>query len=242
MAREMHVDEYLPGYVLGCLEADEAGRVAEHLEICEICRGELASYHEITGEIASAVVQIEPPERVKRELLERVIGQRENPAVEEKDGSWWERLSRRFQQISPTWAALSLGLILVLGLSNLFLWREIQELQAGQADTMQVVPLNGTNAMPLGSGLIVISRDGKHGTLVVDELSELDEDMEYQLWLIRDGERTSGGVFSVNQDGYGWVYVKSPDPLISYPDFGVTIEPKGGSPGPTGEQVLGSDL
>ncbi len=90
--------------------------------------------------------------------------------------------------------------------------------------------------------MLVISRDGDHGTLVVDGLSALDPAQQYQLWLIRNGKRTSGGVFSVDQQGYGSLWVKSQAPLISYTSFGITIEPAGGSPGPTGKKVLGGDL
>lgn len=77
---------------------------------------------------------------------------------------------------------------------------------------------------------------------MVDGLPKLDESQQYQLWLIKDGERTSGGVFSVTSSGYGWVYVRTPDPLASYQAAGITIEPAGGSPGPTGDKVLGGNL
>ena len=60
--------------------------------------------------------------------------------------------------------------------------------------------------------------------------------------IIRDGQRASGGVFAVNDEGYGVLEVSSPDPLASYSAFGVTIEPEGGSPGPTGDKVLDGGL
>jgi anti-sigma-K factor RskA len=90
--------------------------------------------------------------------------------------------------------------------------------------------------------MIVISLEGTHGTLVVDNLPPLEEDQQFQLWLVRDSQRASGGVFSVDEDGYGSVWVSSPEPLASYTGFGITIEPAGGSAGPTGEKVLGNDL
>jgi anti-sigma-K factor RskA len=62
------------------------------------------------------------------------------------------------------------------------------------------------------------------------------------LWLIQDGQRTSGGVFSVSDEGYGSLWISSPEPLATYSAFGITIEPAGGSPGPTGDKVLGSPL
>jgi anti-sigma-K factor RskA len=107
---------------------------------------------------------------------------------------------------------------------------------------LQTIPLAGTETAPQATGLIVISADGEHGTLVADGLATLGQDQQYQLWLIKDGERTSGGVFSVNQEGYGSLWVESPQPLSSYSAFGITIEPAGGSPGPTGNKVLGSTL
>jgi anti-sigma-K factor RskA len=100
------------------------------------------------------------------------------------------------------------------------------------------VSLGGDDLAPQAVGLIVVSQDGSHGTLVVDRLPRLDESQQYQLWLIQDGKRVSGAVFSVGEDGYGSVWVSAPEALIQYSQFGVTIEPTGGSPSPTGERVL----
>jgi anti-sigma-K factor RskA len=107
---------------------------------------------------------------------------------------------------------------------------------------MRVVALAGTEAAPAATGTIVISGDGEYGTLVVDGLPPLDAARQYQLWLIEDGQRTSGGVFSVSSEGYGAMEIASPEPLSRYSAFGITVEPAGGSPGPTGDKVLGSAL
>jgi anti-sigma-K factor RskA len=99
-----------------------------------------------------------------------------------------------------------------------------------------------TDAAPDATGLIALSKDGEYGTLMVDHLPPLGKDQQYQLWLIKDGKRTSGGVFSVNWDGYGSLWVNSPERLADYTAFGITVEPTGGSPGPTGAKVLGGTL
>jgi hypothetical protein len=70
---------------------------------------------------------------------------------------------------------------------------------------------------------LVISKDGKQGTLVVDDLPGLPADQQYQLWLIQNGERTSGGVFSTDESGYGYLEIHAPQPLVSFESFGVTI-------------------
>ncbi len=54
--------------------------------------------------------------------------------------------------------------------------------------------------------------------------------------------RTDAGVFSVNEEGYGKLHIDLPKGLSAYTGFGITIEPAGGSPAPTGEKVLGLDL
>jgi anti-sigma-K factor RskA len=107
---------------------------------------------------------------------------------------------------------------------------------------MQAVAMTGTERAPQATGTLLITADGEYGTLIVDGMPALDPGLGYQLWLIRDGQRASGGVFAVNDEGYGVLEVSSPDPLASYSAFGVTIEPEGGSPGPTGDKVLDGSL
>jgi anti-sigma-K factor RskA len=133
-------------------------------------------------------------------------------------------------------------LILILAASNLTLWRQVNRLSAAQQTALRTINLTGTDAAPGATGLLVISLNGEHGTLVADDLPELSDQQQYQLWLIdSNGNRTSGGVFSV-RDGYGAVWVRSPQPLAQYVGFGVTIEPSGGSAAPTGEKVLGGEM
>ena len=253
MANNLHVTELIPAYALACLEADEANLVAEHLATCSICRAELHSYQEVAGQMAYALPQVEPPQALKAAVLERLPAISGKPVVADRLASWWQRTVERtaertagqrggLPRLAPAWALASLVLILFLGASNVLLWQQMRDLRARQPAPLKVVTLTGSQVAPTASGLIVISKDGRHGTLVVDELPALDEARQYQLWLIRDGRRTSGAVFSVSPDGYSSTWVSSPRPLIDYSSFGVTIEPKGGSPGPTGDKVLGGDL
>ena len=137
----------------------------------------------------------------------------------------------------------SLILILALGINNFRLGQQVQQLSKPTPTLgYRIVHLEGTQAGQDASGLMVITDEGKAGTLVVDGLPALDATRQYQLWLIKDGKRTSGGVFSVDTNGYGAMVVISVLPLVEYPSFGVTVEPFGGSPAPTGQKVLGGNL
>jgi anti-sigma-K factor RskA len=242
MSVDIHVTELLPGYALGCLDEADAILVAEHLAVCDDCRAEVIAYQAVVDEMALAAPSAEPPPGLKLRLMDRA---RPSRPVEfaQPQTSWWRHLTRLMQRSAPAWGVASLVLIVALVTSNLWLWRQLNRPEEGaQPGMLHTILLAGTETAPQATGLIVISADGEHGTLVVDSLAVLGQDQQYQLWLIQDGERTNGGVFSVNPEGYGSLWVESPQPLSSYSAFGITIEPAGGSTGPTGDKVLGSTL
>ncbi|HJW89673.1 MAG TPA: anti-sigma factor [Anaerolineales bacterium] len=243
MAEVDPVLELVPAYALGCLDEDEAQRVQEHLGDCAACRAELQTYREVANQLAYSVKQIDPPARVKTSLMARVAKSSATQVNQRTLGeSGFKSILERLSGTAPIWAVASLVLVLALVASNVFLWSQVRDLRAALAVTLQVVSLQGSEAAPGAAGLLVISRDGEHGTLVVDDLPVLDETQQYQLWLIWDGERSSGGVFSVRDDGYGSLWISAPKALDSYSAFGITIEPEGGSPQPTGVRVLAGDL
>ena len=74
--------------------------------------------------------------------------------------------------------------------------------------------------------------------VILDQLPQLEEERQYQLWLARDGERTSGAVLSVDELGYGGGRVRAPEALFNYAWAEVTIEAAGGSPQPTSDVIL----
>lgn len=243
MKLQEHVNDLIPAYALDILDEGEMMQVSEHLADCPACREELRSYQAVTDQLALAAPMAEPPPALKQKLMDQV--QRRMQAVEparlEQTPSFWQRLVSIFGRTAPAWGLASLALVLALAASNLLLWRQMGQITASQPE-MRVIKLTSANTGTPANGLIVISTDGNHGTLVVDDLPTLPETEEYQLWLVRDGKRASGGTFSVSKDGYGSLWVHSPEPLASYTSFGITVEPAGGSPGPTGSKVLGGDL
>lgn len=236
----LHVIELLPAYALDALDPAETAEVEAHLGDCADCRRELEAYRVLAGDLALAVSSRQPPAGLRQRILQEAAGGRAAPGSSFAGGL--AGMKGWFSRLTPVWAAASLVLVLVLLVSNIVLRQQVQ--QVDQAGEFYVVPMESTEHAPGASGVLVISNSGEDGTLVVDHLPDLGETQQYQLWLIRDGQRTSGGVFSIRdvEDGYGYLLVKAPDSLLSYDSFGVTIEPHGGSPGPTGNKVMGGDL
>jgi anti-sigma-K factor RskA len=242
MAKYDHVPELLPGYALDCLDQDEMVIACEHLAVCPDCRTEMECYRAVADRLALATPDAAPSPAVKRRLMNRV-GKDHSVAPVSARSSAWQSLSRLMQRTTPAWGAVSIVLVLALVVGNLLIWQQYTNRNnVRQTAGVHIVRLAGTSAAPDASGAIATSEDGQYGTLIVQGLPRLDADRQYQLWLIQDGQRTSGAIFSVNEDGYGSVLISSPQPLSGYSAFGITIEPAGGSPGPTGPKVLGSAI
>ena len=240
MAMNTHVIELLPAYTLDCLDEEDMLLVTEHLAVCPACRAELISYQGVADQLAMAVPCSEPPADLRRRLMAHVQPARPR-AISQPRPAWWQQLGRSLRALQhPAWGVTSLALILALTASNVLLWQQVNRPGiASNVQGMRSLALVGTASAPEASGIVVISTDGEYGTLVVDNLPTLDKTQQYQLWLIQDGTRTSGAVFSVGQDGYGSAPILAPEPLTHYSSFGITVEPSRGSPHPTGVKVLG---
>jgi len=233
-----HVRDLLPAYALDILTEVEKGQVLEHLAVCPECRAELRAYRVTADELALASVQSAPRPAVKTNLM-RQIKSRQKPTLTTVQQAAWQRWFRNIRRGVPTWG---LALVIVLAVASGFLWGRLHQNYPSSATPLRIVALANTDNAPEARGSLVISQNGEYGTLIVDNLDALDNDHQYQLWLIDDGQRSSGGVFSVNSEGYASLPILGALPLSQYQAVGITIEPAGGSPLPTGAKVLGGDL
>ena len=236
MLNDLHVIESIPAYVLGSLEEEETRQVAEHLAGCYLCRKELESYQDVAHQLLFALPSVAPPVNLKSRLVERVQGLNHKRVPQ----STSSRLPRR---LIPVGAIAGLLLILLLAVSNVLLWRQVNNAEVFTGPLgMRAIALQNTGSAPEASGIVIISADGKNGVLVVDKLGQLPETQEYQVWLERDSTETSAATFAVDESGYRGMRLMAPESLLNYSSVLVTIEPKGGSSHPTGTEVLHGPL
>ena len=236
-----HITDQIPAYALDCLDEEEAFQVEAHLTVCAACQAELEAYKVTAAYLGLTAPQVQPPARLKASILRSVNQQTARVQARQKVGApeFWIRLYRWMYSTGPIWVGVSLLLVIALVASNLVL---LNQVKSAQSSEFHLVALKGTSNAPNASGIMVISQEGMAGTLIVDGLPVLGTAKQYQLWLMKDGKRVSGGLFYVGQGGYGMLAVQSPGSLLNFSSFGITVEPTGGSPGPTGAKVLGGNL
>jgi hypothetical protein len=243
-----HVLDSIPAYALGCLDQEEAAQLGLHLANCLVCQEELRAYEKIASELPSAVPQRSPPDTLRAQLLESVLSSSVGKASSTRDAvlstGYWVKTSPllSFWQWLLNWrvpALAGVGLILILAVSNILLWQQVNTLREEITDTeMLAYPLYPGYADLDSTGLVVMDPHGDFGTVIVDSLPPSGEGQYYQVWLSREGQIDYGGVLTVHKNGYGADVIYAPLPLHTYTRIWVTIEPEEESEQPTGRVVL----
>ncbi|OGO42483.1 MAG: hypothetical protein A2Z04_05430 [Chloroflexi bacterium RBG_16_57_9] len=264
------IQELIPGFALGALDQPDLLTVQKHLASCSVCNTELAMVQQVVAELPLAAPLKVPPPELKQRLMAQV--DREIASTSRAPGSltirppvtrppsWATRLEELIPQIARWWIPVSLAVGLALVITVFRMQADLNR-QATQVRTLEsalhrqqeinsflassnlvVLKIEATAAAPGTQGRLYLDRNSTHALLVVDDLPHLSESQVYQLWLIRDGERDSGGTFSVDEGGYGVLLVEAPRLLNTYQAIGVTNEPLGGSPKPTGTKWLGANF
>jgi anti-sigma-K factor RskA len=240
---------------LDALDPDERGAVEAHVAGCRACSAELEAYRETAARLALGVPQHEPPFGLKRRVL---------AAADRGVAARWGRLRPQLPRLQPS--VLAAGLAVVVALSTtlwaLGLQMELKEQRALaaslkerayrydkvvavlQATDIQLRPLQGTEAAPGAVGRIYVDPDTGSGMMMVRSLPPLPQGRAYQLWWVRaDGKRESGGLLTwTDPQGNGYALIQCPGPFKSWQGVGVTDEPAGGSPNPTGRRLLSGPI
>jgi anti-sigma-K factor RskA len=228
------IRELLPGYALDCLQAEEEKAVREHLAGCQACRQRLESFGDVSARLSLAVPLAEPPRRLEGRIMRRI-----DDSLAGRRAS-----SRRFPQFRhPALAAAAAVLIVALAVGNILQLAKAPPAQPqARPGRLMTAIITGTGETKEAYGTIVLDPQDNKGVLAVNGLPSLDAEHQYQLWLIKNGQLRSGGVFSVDAEGYGSLLLTVPSDFKDFRSFGISIEPLGGSQAPTGAKIMSGGL
>lgn len=237
MTEHSQIRELIPGYALGNLEREESDLVSDHLSTCESCQVILGSYEQTVGLLAFGAPRVKPPESLKSELLKRIKSSSSVQIAKKSKQKTRSGLSI-FNWFSPALAMASLVAVISLTTVNIIQWNQNKRISNQLSGPLKIIKMKGTQLAPHADGTFVIGQDNLHGVLVASDLPKIPENKQFQLWLIKNGKTTNGGVFSTTSLGYAVMKVTSTEPLPEHQNFTVTTEPIGGSSFPSGPEMM----
>ncbi|MCV9388419.1 anti-sigma factor [Reichenbachiella ulvae] len=98
----------------------------------------------------------------------------------------------------------------------------------------EMIQLKGVEGSPELLSTVLWNPDTKETFLNIGNLKSLDENLQYQLWSIQDGQPVDAGVFDLDSSDY---LIKMKNNEVPQA-FAITIEPRGGSEVPTLDQMV----
>ncbi|WP_410640384.1 anti-sigma factor domain-containing protein [Amycolatopsis sp. lyj-346] len=230
MTAELHT---LTGaYALDAVsDVDRAG-FEHHLGECAACRQEVAELR-ATGARLAVADAVDPPPSLKLLVLADVARTRQLPPKVPVV----RRLSR-----AKTWqvrfalfgAAAAAVVAVAVGLQT-------TTAPPGPADSVLAAPdASAIQGVGRGNATLVVSRGRNQAVLLASGLPDLDAAHAYQVWLIGPDGAHSAGL--MQPESPGRMRPMLADLPAGVDRIGITVEPAGGSPGPTTPAVARIDL
>ncbi|MFB9690737.1 anti-sigma factor [Amycolatopsis plumensis] len=216
MTAELHM---LTGaYALDAVSDVDRAEFERHLGECPACGQEVAELR-ATGARLAVATAVDPPPLLKVSVLAEVARTRQLPPRVPVV----RRLSR-----AKTWqvrfallgAAAAAAVAVVFGVAR----------TPAPVDSVLSAPdASAIQAVGEGHATLVVSRSRHQAVLLASDLPALDPGHVYQVWLIGSGGARSAGLMSTEKSQRMLVA----DLPADVDRIGITVEPAGGSDGPT---------
>ncbi len=248
-ASDGHPDDLLELFALNALQPDQSDAVARHLADCRRCRRIVSRTQEISAALAEDVAT-DPPAGLRNSVLAAIAKTPQEPSAPAENTAQIEdtaqvddtgqsaprasvvALTRRPGAIVLAAAAVVLvavsGLVFALRSETASPSAEL----AREADARSLaLEATSEEAAP---GRIEVVWSARADRLVIKaaDLADPGPDRTYALWFLLADGVAPAGLFDPESGSFdGVLDVDDLDPI----GWGVTIEPDGGSPQPTGE-------
>lgn len=242
-------EELAAAFALEALTSEERDHYLAHLEHCGLCRSLVGQFQTAADILPFTLGE----QTISTGLKERILAEAKREVVTVEQAPLPSRDRRRgwgwpaWLSPSPAWTAA----ILVLAVIGLVAWNinlqlsinEVTEAPPQQDGLVNAIAegatttlLLGTDAAPSASARLIRVPQGSTAFLVVKNLVRLPADKEYQVWRIAGDVPVGVGMFNPIESAAQLIPLTAD--FSSAEAIGVSIEPKGGSPAPTGEIVL----
>jgi anti-sigma-K factor RskA len=213
---------------IGALEPTDRDEMERHVSTCESCRHLAAQYADVASLLPAALDPVPPPARLRRNLLSQVYGE----ATSKGPAPWWRRLitaipANRAITVVAGAAVAAVVAVAIWGMAG-----------RGSAPAPVSYVVSGGTSQQSVTGTLAVDATRTQSILTVHGLAALPRTEVYEVWLIPAHGAPKGVAFlTPDPSAAAWTAVVNGS-LTGYTTIAATNEPTGGSPGPTGSQVL----
>jgi hypothetical protein len=237
-------------YAFDAIAPEESAPITTYIAAHPEAQALLDEYREIVGLLPYATAPSEPPPFLREGVIRTIRA---------------ERTRRRFSFPLPSRVAFAVAACLVF---SLLLWDIGLQRRVGEgmvvptATTATTVtsatspisdilsrpdlltfPMDAQADAPNASGRVYLTNDPQLSAMAVWHMPPLPSGRTYQLWFkLDDQTRVSITTFTVDERGAAVIRLNLPHMNSPYVQCGITQEPTGGSPEPTGPRMLTSQV
>lgn len=234
--------DFILDYLSGTGSNEEREAFERHLTYCDSCKQELAELQIVWEELPLDMDRIEPPEDLKEQIMAaaKAVPRRHKARIRRK---LWK----------PAIAVAAAALIFVGGSlwDNPFVKKQDSRLEsienalfAPASEIVQITMLKAESTEKehaYGVACIVDNGKSKQFVVYVFGAQETKNEEAYQVWLLREGIRTSAGTFRVDEKGVGLLAMGIESEQLTYDSIGITLEPDEKGDQPRGTKAFGTD-
>lgn len=233
--------DLLPAYALGVLDEDERLGVEAELARSEDARQQLRRWQSTVDALDLSTPREIPGDRLRDRILGSASGVASSPEPTMTGRG-------RMVALRPLAAAAAL-VVVVLGAAIVALALElrnsdarISELEAAATprqgpdfnQPLVWTEIAADQSAEANRGYFCRTEDGSVGWIVIEDLHGPDDHI-FQMWLVNDDQMVSAGTFATDHAGRGFGVVRADDPVQSFRQIWITVEPPGGSPSPSSQ-------
>jgi len=259
------VKELGPLYVIGALDVETLREVENFMRrATPEQKREFAEWHEVAAIIPVALPQTEVPAHLKDRLLSRLAATGE-PELQTQTPQTAKVISFQPRQRSESsltrWMLMAATIALALSCGYLG-WKNTtisarlkqttltleetdhrlntltRQLEAFLSPSTRVISMSGIET-PQAHAKVVWNTEAQTWEVHIKNLPPPPSDKDYQLWYVTKDAKINAAVFSTDNSGRGELKLSLPaEALHGLSATAVTLEPKGGSPQPTGKFYL----
>ena len=243
-------------YALGNLSEAERSAFEAHLSECAECKGDVTAFLEVCGALAQTVEQHDPPAALRRRILGAARRAPEPPRRLSALAPWLAAAAMLVvtvgigdyavqlrQRVSNLEVQLRDALVRVdngerrIAVALRAAADAQTPLAILTAPDVRRIDLAGQPAAPRASARAFWSRS-RGLVLTGSNLPALPAGRTYQLWFVTPQAPVSAGLLKPDEAGRLTMVLNTPADIPAPAALAVTIEPEGGSPGPTGAKYL----